>query len=130
MPRSTAHASAVLAQSEHVPASGKAARLCVLPGLPEARQSITASCSRVMLSIGAKRFSPTPCTMPLCCAHETAVEYHCPAGTSEKLPPSAAGLPEARQRIVASMARFSVPSGSKQSLPTPFMRPCSVTAQT
>ena len=53
MPRSTAHASAVLAQSEHVPASGKAARLCVLPGLPEARQSITASCSRVMLSIGA-----------------------------------------------------------------------------
>lgn len=34
MPRSTAHASAVLAQSEHVPASGKAARLCVLPGLP------------------------------------------------------------------------------------------------
>lgn len=47
-------------------------------GCREARQSITASCSRVMLSIGAKRFSPTPCTMPLCCAHETAVEYHCP----------------------------------------------------
>ena len=125
-PASTAHSSGSFAQSLTFSSSANGER-SALSGTDtgaedEKRNSIVASCSRVMNSSGPNVVSVSPLTTPVSFAHATASVYHSPSGTSVK-PPGAvgAGEPSRRHRTVATIARVSDPSGSNLPPPTPFM---------
>ena len=100
-------------------------------GLPSYRQRMVAICSRLTGSFVPNRPLPYPDTMPFSEAQATASAYQASAATSEKAAvPSAAGLPAARYRTVANMARLVAALGEKVALPVPLIRPLSRTYST
>ena len=77
------------------------------------------SCSRVTGASGLK-LRPSPSTIRLAAAQDTASAYQAPAGTSAKEVPAAAEPLAMRYRAVTTMERVMVWAGLKEPSPMPL----------
>ena len=101
------------------------------PLLTARRYSIAAVSCRVTAASGSNTPAPRPSTIPSAAAQATAFAYQLPSWTSTNAArPGEAGAPSMRHSTVTSIARVSVPSGSKSVSVTPFMSPASYTCFT
>ncbi len=132
IPFSTHQATPSTAQSPVLPPSENLLRVLVelftsIPSTLAYRHSITASCSRVITSLGAKMSAEMPVTTPFFAAQETPSAYHSSFSTSAKLTSFTAVPLDSLHSIVAREPRVMGVVISYRFSPTPCTRPSPAT---